>query len=234
MGASLPENRFVAIVAWPHDEVVPTLTQLLAFAAASIVVIEIPGPSLLFAVGRALTVGSRDAIVSVAGTQVGNMIQVTAVAVGLGALVAASATAFTVVKLVGAAYVVYLGVQAIRHRSDARALLGQTRTSARASGWSAVRAGVVVGATNPKAIVFHMAFLPQFIDPHAPAAPQILLLGLLFSCLAFASDSCWTLVAGRAKAWLARKPKRLDGIGVAGGVMMIGLGGFLATSRQAA
>ena len=144
--------------------------------------------------------------------------------------VAASAHAFTVLKLVGAAYVIYLGVQAIRHRGVARAALDDPDTRPRTHGWSSVRTGVIVGVTNPKTIVFFAAFLPQFVDDSKPTAPQLLLLGTLFAAMAAASDSCWALASARAKAWFARKPERLDRLGAAGGVMMIGLGATLATT----
>ncbi|MBO0812647.1 MAG: LysE family translocator [Microlunatus sp.] len=211
----------------------PSTSQLLTFALASIVLIEIPGPSLLFALGRALTVGRGDAVLSVLGNALGLLlVQVTAVAVGLGALVAASATAFSIVKLAGAAYVIYLGIQAIRHRADARAKLEQVSGVRQASGLGAVRTGFAVGATNPKTIVFLLAFLPQFIDARAAAAPQILLLGVLFATMAFGSDSLWVLLASRVKQWFARRPARLDGLGATGGVIMIGLGVYVATSSR--
>lgn len=208
----------------------PSLSQLVAFAAASILLIQIPGPSLLFTIGRALTVGRRDALLSVGGNALGLLIQVTGVAFGLGALVAASATAFTVVKMVGAVYVVYLGIQAIRHRSDARAALDAPAAGRRTTAWGSVRTGIIVGATNPKTIVFFVAFLPQFIDDNAATAPQLLLLGLLFAMLAALSDSCWALAASAARQWFARRPARLDRLGATGGVMMIGLGATLATT----
>lgn len=211
----------------------PSFTQLATFALASIVLIEIPGPSLLFALSRALTAGRREAILSVVGNALGMFcVQIVAVAVGLGALVAASVTAFTIVKLVGVAYVLYLGTQAIRHRADARRALEGTANAPAKTGWAAVRTGFGVGATNPKTIVFFVAFLPQFVDTQATMAPQILLLGALFAVLAVASDCIWVLAASRAKTWFARKPQRLDGLGATGGVMMIGLGAFMATSSQ--
>ena len=112
--------------------------------------------------------------------------------------VAASATAFTVLKLLGAGYVVYLGVQAIRHRADARAALEtEVEGAAPVSGWVSVRTGLVVGATNPKTIVFFVAFLPQFVDAGAPAGPQLALLGVLFGVMAVCSDTCWALLAAR-------------------------------------
>jgi len=203
---------------------------LLAFVVASILFIQVPGPSLLFTIGRALTVGRSDALLSVVGNALGLLVQVVGLAVGLGAVVAASAHAFTVLKLVGAAYVVYLGVQAIRHRRDARLALDDGAGASRTHGWGSVRAGLVVGATNPKTIVFFAAFLPQFVDASKPAAPQLLLLGGLFAVMAAASDSCWALASAKARTWFARKPHRLDRLGATGGLMMIGLGATLATT----
>jgi threonine/homoserine/homoserine lactone efflux protein len=207
---------------------VPSSNQLLAFLVASILFIQVPGPSLLFTIGRALTVGRRDALLSVLGNALGLVTQVVAVALGLGAVVAASATAFTALKLAGAAYVCWLGFQAIRHRADARAAMAAGRAALRTRG--SVRTGFVVGVTNPKTIVFFAAFLPQFIDAHARATPQLLLLGAVFGLLAVCSDSIWALAAGRARDWFARKPERLDRLGATGGVMMIGLGVTLATA----
>ena len=213
----------------------PSTNQLLAFVVASILFIQVPGPSLLFTIGRALTVGRRDALLSVVGNTLGLVVQVAGVALGLGALVAASATAYTSLKLVGAAYVVWLGIQAIRHRADARLAMTAVDPAppGAAAPWRSVWTGVLVGVTNPKTIVFFAAFLPQFIDPGAPAAPQLLLLGAVFGVLAVASDSCWALAAGRARDWFAREPRRLDRLGATGGVMMVGLGATLATTGSA-
>ena len=209
-------------------------SQFVAFLLASILFIQVPGPSLLFTIGRALTVGRRDALLSAVGNGVGVFGQIVALAIGLGALVAASATAFTVLKLAGAAYVAYLGVQAIRHRGDARqALVGMSETPQSASAWGSIRTGMVVGVTNPKTLVFFAAFLPQFIDASAPAAVQLLALGALFCAMAIVSDGCWVVAASRARDWFARKPKRLDHLGTAGGAMMIGLGATLATTGSA-
>lgn len=208
----------------------PTAGHLVAFLLASIIFIQVPGPSLLFTIGRALTVGRTDALLSAVGNAVGVFGQVLCVALGLGAIVAASAAAFTVLKLIGAAYVVWLGVQAIRNRADARLALDAAGPVRRTSAWESVRTGTIVGATNPKTIVFFVAFLPQFVDGSAPAGPQLVLLGLIFCVMATISDSVWVLVASRAKAWFARKPKRLDHLAAGGGVMMIGLGATLATT----
>jgi len=216
----------------------PSTSHLATFMVASFLFIQVPGPSLLFTIGRALTVGRRDALLSVLGNSLGLVAQVAGVALGLGALVAASASAYTALKLVGAAYVVYLGVQAIRHRADARLAMQATDSGAvplrsRTSALSSVWTGFMVGATNPKSIVFFVAFLPQFVSDSGPAAPQLLFLGLIFGAMAVCSDTCWALAASRARDWFARKPKRLDNLGVAGGVMMVGLGAGLATTGNA-
>jgi threonine/homoserine/homoserine lactone efflux protein len=208
----------------------PTASQWLAFVVASILFIQVPGPSLLFTIGRALTVGRRDALLSVVGNAGGIVAQVVAVALGLGAVVAASATAYTVIKLVGAAYVVWLGVQAIRHRADARSALDTADEEALAlarvrSARRSLRIGFLVGLTNPKTVVFFLAFLPHFVNDAAGSASlQLLLLGVVFGVLCVASDSLWALAAGRARDWFGKRPERLDALGVAGGTMMVGLG----------
>lgn len=210
--------------------IVPSSSHWIAFLVASILFIQVPGPSLLFTLGRALTVGRRDALLSVVGNALGITVQVLMVAVGLGAVVAASATAYTALKVVGAAYVVHLGVQAIRRRGDARAALLAGHAEPERTR-QAVVTGFVVGVTNPKTIVFFVAFLPQFTAPDAAAAPQLAVLGLVFGVMCAASDSVWALAAGTARRWFARRPQRLDGLGVAGGVMMIGLGVGMATQQ---
>ena len=204
----------------------PSSSQWIAFLVASILFIQVPGPSLLFTIGRALTVGRREALLSVLGNGLGLTAQVAFVAIGLGAVVAASATAYTAVKLLGAAYVIWLGVQAIRHRSDARLAMGAAVPVRRGH---PVRIGFTVGATNPKTIVFFVAFLPQFTDPSGPVAVQTMLLGLVFGAMAIASDGMWALAAGTARDWFARRPTRLDTLSATGGTMMIGLGATMLT-----
>jgi threonine/homoserine/homoserine lactone efflux protein len=204
---------------------VPSSSQWVAFLIASILFIQVPGPSLLFTIGRALTVGRREALLSVVGNGLGLVVQVLVVAAGLGAILAASTTAYTVIKLAGAGYVIWLGIQAVRHRADARAALGSVGSSA--SG-HALRIGFVVGVTNPKTVLFFLAFLPQFTNATAGhTGLQVALLGLVFGALAIGSDSVWALLAGKARDWLARKPQRLDRLGAGGGFMMIGLGALM-------
>jgi threonine/homoserine/homoserine lactone efflux protein len=208
----------------------PASSQWVAFLVASFLFIQVPGPSLLFMLGRALTVSLREALLSVIGNASGLLSQAVLVAIGLGAVVAASATAYLAVKLVGAAYVVWLGVQAIRHRGDTRlALASGERPSERAR--AAMTTGFVVGVTNPKTVLFFVAFLPQFTAASAPTAPQIVVLGLVFALMELVSDSAWATLAGKARTWLARRPPRLDALGTAGGVMMIGLGTTLLAAE---
>jgi threonine/homoserine/homoserine lactone efflux protein len=208
----------------------PSSNQWIAFLVASILFIQVPGPSLLFMLGRALTVSLRDALISVVGNGLGLVTQVMLVALGLGAVVATSATAYTVLKVVGAGYVIYLGIQAIRHRGDARRALltGDPEPERRGR---ALATGFVVGVTNPKTIVFFVAFLPQFTSDSAAAGPQLALLGLVFGAMAVTSDSIWATLAGKARRWFASEPSRLDKLGAAGGVMMIGLGTTMAVAE---
>jgi threonine/homoserine/homoserine lactone efflux protein len=213
---------------------VPTLSQWLAFVVASALFIQVPGPSLLFTIGRALTVGRRDALLSVVGNALGIVTQVLAIAVGLGAVVAASAHAYTVLKVIGAGYVVWLGVQAIRHRGDARVALDAIDTEVLRSSNArrSLRVGFTVGVTNPKTIVFFVAFLPQFVNDSAGhTGVQLAMLGLVFGAMCVASDSIWALAAARARDWFARRPQRLDKLSVTGGVMMIGLGATMAAAE---
>ena len=212
----------------------PTLSQWLAFIVASALFIQVPGPSLLFTIGRALTVGRRDALLSVVGNALGIVTQVFAIAVGLGAVVAASAHAYTALKLVGAAYVVWLGIQAIRHRGDARTALEDIDPASRrpAQALRSLRVGFTVGVTNPKTIVFFVAFLPQFVNDSAGhTGLQLAVLGLVFGAMCVASDSVWALAAARARDWFARRPQRLDTLSLGGGVMMIGLGATMAAAE---
>lgn len=210
----------------------PSSSQLIAFVIASILFIQVPGPSLLFTIGRALTVGRRAALLSVVGNTLGLVAQVLMVAVGLGAIVAASATAYSVLKIAGAVYVVWLGVQAIRNRAEARQALEQTGEAAPERRGRAVWTGFVVGVTNPKSIVFFVAFMPQFTNEAAGhTGLQVALLGVIFGALAVTSDTIWAIAASKARDWFARKPKRLDALGATGGTMMIGLGVTMAASE---
>jgi threonine/homoserine/homoserine lactone efflux protein len=206
----------------------PSVHALAAFAIASVILVLIPGPSVLFVIGRSLAVGHRGGLLTVLGNELGGLVLIAAVALGLGALVAESILLFTVIKLVGAAYLVYLGVQTIRHRRDEVALDDET---GRGSALVTLRQGFTVGVTNPKTIVFFVAVLPQFADFHAGhLAVQMMVLGSVFTLIAFMCDSAWALLAGAARTWFASSPKRLARVRASGGAMMLGLGGALALS----
>ncbi|WP_330475131.1 LysE family translocator [Terrabacter sp. C0L_2] len=210
----------------------PSSSQWVAFLVASILFIQVPGPSLLFTIGRALTVGRREALLSVVGNAIGVTAQALLVAVGLGAVVAASVTAYTVIKVAGAAYVIWLGIQAIRHRREGREALEKQEAQVSAKRGHALRIGTVVGLTNPKTIIFFVAFLPQFTNPAAGhVGVQMAVLGSVFGAMAVCSDSMWALLAARAREWFARKPARLDKLGATGGVMMVGLGAAMLASE---
>jgi len=202
------------------------VSHLLTFAIAAALLIALPGPSVLFVIGRTLALGRRAGLLSVAGNATGMLIQTSLVALGVGAIVTESIVVLTVIKFAGAAYLIYLGIQAIRHRHRvAEPVQRETPRSTR----RLLVEGVVVGVTNPKSIVFFVAILPQFVDASAGAIPlQLAELGLVFVMLALVMDSTWVLTAGAARAWFARSPKRVSNLGVVGGVAMIGLGGTLA------
>lgn len=204
---------------------------LLAFSATAFVIILVPGPSVLFVFGRALGLGRAAGVATVVGNTTGEYMQVLAVAFGIGALVERSVLAFTILKLAGAAYLLYLGVQAIRQRRSLVAALAaphQRKSIARIT-----LDGFLVGATNPKTVVFLAAILPQFVDRASGNVPlQILLLGAIFAGIALVCDSTWALAAGTARAWLARSPRRLELLGGTSGLVMIGLGTALALTGR--
>lgn len=196
--------------------------RLLAFAAVALIIIVIPGPSVLFVVGRALAHGRRIALASVLGNEAGSLVLVVLVAIGVGSVVERSALIFTMIKLVGAAYLVVLGAKAFLQRRQhalaerAAAPCGLTRAALQ---------GFLVGVANPKTAVFFAAVLPQFVSrSHGHVPAQMLLLGTVFVLIASISDSAWSLLASGARAWFGRSPRRLELVGGAGGMAMIGLG----------
>lgn len=206
--------------------------RLLAFAAVSFLLIVVPGPSVLFVVGRALAHGRRAALTTVVGNTLGAYTLVVAVALGIGSVVERSVLVFTVLKLAGAAYLVYLGIKAIRQRTALQAAFtgtdGGTHGALRTLG-----EGYAVGVANPKTIVFFGAVLPQFVDRgQGHVAGQMLLLGLVFNIIAVLSDSVWGLAASGARTWFARSPRRLAMVGGAGGLAMIGLGVTVAATGR--
>jgi threonine/homoserine/homoserine lactone efflux protein len=205
--------------------------QLLGFAVASFVLIVVPGPGVLFVVGRALAHGRRTAIMTAAGHAAGNYVVAACVALGLGTLLQRSAQLFVAVKLIGAVYLVWLGVQAVRRRGELASAMSDV-VPARA-GWLALRDGFVVGVTNPKAFILFGAILPQFVNRGAGHVPaQMLLLALVSVSIGVVSDSMWGLAASGVRAWFARSPRRFALVGGAGGLAMIGLGVTVALTGR--
>ncbi|GAA3365971.1 LysE family translocator [Streptomyces antimycoticus] len=208
-----------------------SIDRLLAFAAMSLLLIVIPGPSVLFVVGRALSQGRRAALTTVIGNTLGAYVLVMAVALGVGSVVERSAVVFTTLKLVGAAYLVHLGVKAVRQRRSLQAAF--TGDGPAHGGLRTLWEGFAVGVANPKTMVFFAAVLPQFADrDQGHVTLQMLLLGLIFNAIALVSDSVWGLAAATARTWFARSPRRLALVGGVGGLSMIGLGVTVAATGR--
>jgi threonine/homoserine/homoserine lactone efflux protein len=210
---------------------VPSASNFTAFSLTAFVIIVIPGPSVMFVVSRALAYGRRAAALTVIGNTFGEYVQVIAVAFGIGLLVERAIAVFTVLKVLGAAYLVYLGVKAIRERRKLESVLEASPTAK--TGRRFFLQGFVVGATNPKTVIFLVAILPEFVSRSSGHVPeQILLLGLVFSAIALISDNVWGVVAGAARSWFAKSPKRLELIGGLGGLAIIGIGLRLAVTGR--
>ena len=201
----------------------PELHTFLIFAVASAAFLAVPGPSVIYIVSRSLAEGRTAGIVSALGIQAGGLVHVIAATIGVSALLASSATAFSVVKYAGAAYLIYLGIRRLREPGN---------DSAGAAGPVARRQlfwqGVLVNSLNPKTALFFLAFLPQFVDPERGAvAPQVMALGVLFLVLATLSDSTYAIVAGSVRGWLGERRRTITRVS---GVSYVGLGVLAALS----
>ena len=199
-------------------------SRIFEYIIAAMIIILAPGPSVLFVIARAIAWGRKIAVFTVAGNVTGAFVLSSLVAFGLGPILSRSALAYSAVQWGGGGYLVYLGISAIRarkiHAADMRNQGGSVPTF-----WRSVRDGFWVGALNPKGLVFYAAVLPQFVDiERGHVTSQLLLLGALFSILAFISDGTWGLLAGTARAWLASDEKRLENLRSIGGIVMITLG----------
>ena len=199
-------------------------SRLIEYIVAAMVIILAPGPSVLFVIARAIAWGRKTAVFTVAGNVTGAFVLSTFVAFGLGPILQSSDIAYIAVQWGGGLYLVYLGIDAIRHREVQAADMtnqGDVAPTVRRS----MRDGFWVGALNPKGLVFYAAVLPQFIDrKRGHITSQLILLGAIFSLLAFISDGSWGLLAGTARQWLATDPKRLERLRATGGTIMIILG----------
>ncbi|QYC38945.1 Homoserine/homoserine lactone efflux protein [Nonomuraea coxensis DSM 45129] len=206
----------------------PDLPTLALFCAFTLGLLVVPGPAVLYIVTRTVAQGRSAGLISVLGVHAGSVVHVAAAALGLSALLAASATAYTVVKWGGVAYLVWLGVRNLVRRGGGGEEAVELRVqSKRRLFWE----GVVVNVLNPKTAIFFLAFLPQFTTAAAPIGPQILLLGLLWIVLGMASDGTYAMLAsalaGRLRA-SARVQRRLE---VGSGLVYLGLAAWLTTEK---
>jgi threonine/homoserine/homoserine lactone efflux protein len=205
-------------------------TRIWEYVIAAVIIILAPGPSVLFVIARAVAWGRATAVATVLGNVLGSFSLSVIVALGLGPILQRSVLAFNAVQILGGAYIVYLGIQAIRHsqvHAEDMTNQGDEKPTVRKS----IREGYFVGILNPKALVFFAAILPQFIDrARGSVTSQLLLLGAIFTVIAFVSDGSWGLLAGTIRNWLATDVKRLVRMRVTGGVVMICLGVFTLAS----
>jgi threonine/homoserine/homoserine lactone efflux protein len=208
-----------------------TMDQVIGFGLVALVLIAIPGPSVVFTVGRALTYGRTVALLTVLGNSLGLLAALVLVSVGLGDLVATSDTAFEVLKIGGAAYLVWLGISALRHREP---LEVHDELGPSLHGPTALRQGFVVGFTNPKAYVIFAAVLPQFVNrEQGHGSAQMLMLGSIAFLIGLVSDSVWALMASQLRRWFRESPRRGRALGTVGGMSMIGLGVAVAVTGRA-
>jgi len=199
-------------------------SRLAEYIVAAMIIILAPGPSVLFVIARAIAWGRKVAVFTVAGNVSGSFVLSVFVALGLGPILQRSDLAYTAVQWGGGLYLMYLGFDAIKHRKIHAADMTNQGDS-EPSTLRSMRDGFWVGALNPKAIVFYAAVLPQFIDrDKGHITAQLILLGAIFSTLAFISDGSWGLLAGTARAWLANDSSRLEKLRATGGSIMIVLG----------
>jgi threonine/homoserine/homoserine lactone efflux protein len=208
------------------------MPHILLFAAAAFVLAVTPGPGMFYVVGRTWSAGRRDGLASSLGTMLGGLVHITACVVGVSALVMASATAFSALKLVGGIYLIYLGIQTFRAAS--REALAMPDETAKDGAMRAFRQGVVVEATNPKTAAFFLAFIPQFIvmgEGHV--ALQFLVLGVISVLLNTGADLVAVMGAAKLHARLVHRPSLFRRLRQGSGVMMASLGVGLLAARRA-
>jgi len=207
----------------------PDPTTLAVFSLAALALIVIPGPAVLYIVSQSVHRGRAAGVVSAAGVANGSLVHVAAASLGLSALLVESALAFEIVKIAGAIYLVYLGLRRLLGRDG----LGAGRRVDDRPLRRIYTQGVVVNVLNPKTALFFLAFLPQFVDADRGSAwLQVVVLGLVWTVLAFASDSVWALVAGTASRWLRSNARALRAERYASGTVLVGLGAATALARR--
>jgi len=222
-----------ASLVYPEIPQVADATYWWLFFAAAVALNLSPGPDLLFILSRTMANGRRVGIASALGVCSGALVHVLAAALGVSAILATSALAFTAVKYVGALYLLYLGVQAFRSAGSGM-LVDSAAAASRPTAWQAYRQGVLVDILNPKVAIFFMAFLPQFVRSDAGAVPvQLLVLGVLVVCVAVVVECSFVLMAARARSMLQASRRVGRWLDRALGSVLIGLGVRLALAERA-
>ncbi len=211
----------------------PDLATLALFALASAALIAVPGPAVIYVVARSIEGGRRAGLVSMLGIEAGGLVHVAGAAVGLSAVLASSATAFTVVKVAGAAYLVWLGVRRLVASTRPTPSAPEGDVPAPRAGRRLFLEGVLVNVLNPKVAIFFLAFLPQFVDPAAGAvALQVLVLGVVFLTVAVLCDGAWAIVAGAAATRLRSSARARAWLDRVSGVVFLGLGAAAALAGE--
>ncbi len=198
------------------------LENLLTFIAFSLVIIAIPGPSVMFAISRAFVLGKKGAVLTAVGNGLGVLVQALAISIGLGVLIQGNTLVIHIIRYAGAAFLMYLGIQSIRHRREGIDIAPElTKEHAR----HILRESFVVGLSNPKTVVFFPAVFPQFvIESSVPVVWQMVTLSFIFVAFGITGDSIYAVAAGAARDWFARSPDRVAMIRLIGGVLITGLG----------
>lgn len=208
----------------------PSGTLMLGFVAAALVVLLIPGPGVMYVVARSVGQGYRAGLASALGLSAGALVHVAAATIGLSAIVLASATAFAIVKLLGAGYLIWLGITTLIASHPP----GSTEAATPLPLSRLFTDGVIVSVFNPKIAVFFLAFLPQFVDSNAgPVPQQVMLLGLIYAALALVTDSGYAVLAGTLRRWLGGRVMHGPVPRYVSGSLYLGLGVTAAfTGRQ--
>ncbi len=214
-----------------HTQSAPHAMTFLAFLLAAIVLAITPGPGIAYVVARTVAGGRSEGLASCIGTGIGGMLHVFAAALGLSVLVAQSAVAFTVVKVVGAAYLVYLGIRLLMRKDDPTAGITNQPVAAQGARRALVE-GIVVEALNVKTALFFLAFLPQFVAPGEPLVPQLVLMGSICVALNTLVDVVAVFAAARLLKSDAARAARARMLTRVSGATMVGLGVILAMARR--
>ncbi len=208
----------------------PPVSDLIVFSGAALLLLVIPGPAVLYIVARSSSQGARAGLVSTLGIHAGTLVHIAAALVGLSALLVASSQSFTVVKLAGAAYLIYLGISALRTRNQSDDVAD---TEPHRSTKRLFIDGAVLNVLNPKTAVFFLAFVPQFVDPSVGSATtQLLVFSGLFVVLGLISDSMFAIAGGWAGKKLSQSPRFDRTKNTVAGVSYLALGGVTALGSR--